>query len=146
MPTINIDQLADEVVKQLNAYTSLVSEGIEKSATEVANKGVQELKNTLQPSASAMGSGENYKPMQRRTWNKYAKGWAVKDNTRGSGYTKKVIWNSKNWQLTHLLEFGHATRNGGRTRAFAHIKPVEEEITKEYTQMVEEIIKKGGKE
>ena len=44
--------------------------------------------------------------------------------------------------MTHVLEFGHVTRNGGRTKAIPHIRPVEEKYSKEYEKELKQKI--GG--
>ncbi|MBP5694006.1 MAG: HK97 gp10 family phage protein, partial [Bacilli bacterium] len=74
---------------------------------------------------------------------KYSKGWRVR-TTKGQGFVDCVVYNSTSWQLTHLLEKSHLTRNGGRTKAFVHLKPVEEKYVNEYIKNVEQIIKNGG--
>ncbi|MEY8525231.1 MobQ family relaxase [Lachnospiraceae bacterium 38-10] len=50
-----------------------------------------------------------------------------------------VVHNKKRYQLTHLLEKGHAKRGGGRVRAFSHIAPAEQAGIRE----LEEDIKRG---
>ena len=62
----------------------------------------------------------------------------LKDKLGGKIYKVK-IYNATNYQLTHLLEFGHATVNGGHTKAIPHIRPVE----KKYKKIFEEKIKKA---
>ena len=118
-----------DVVDILNEYSYEVQEELELAAQNNATLAANELKAT---------SG-TYKI---RT-GKYNKGWRVNEK-KGKGYINCKVHNATNWQLTHLLENGHTTRNGGRTRAFVHIKPVEEKYINKYIEDVEKIIKNGG--
>lgn len=57
----------------------------------------------------------------------YAAGWAYKPVQAGpvKGY---IVYNATHYQLTHLLEKGHAKKPSGRVRAIPHIKPVEDSV------------------
>lgn len=64
---------------------------------------------------------------------RYARGWAV----RVLDKLTAVVYNRTDYQLTHLLENGHAIVNQfgkqpGRVRAIKHIKPVEEWCQNEF--------------
>lgn len=120
----------NDINKILQEYALDIQEGITNSAYDIATKGMNDLKN--EKSTYQVRTG------------KYNKGWKVKKE-KGNNYVKAKIHNATDYQLTHLLENGHKTRNGGTTRAFKHIKPVEEYCVKEFSKEVEEIIKKGGK-
>ena len=113
----------------LNEYSVEVQEQIAETAKKLANQAVEDLKAV--------------KGTYKIKTGKYNKGWKVKE-INGRGYINCTIHNATNWQLTHLLEKGHITRNGGKTRAFVHIRPVEEKYVNEYIKDVENIIKNGG--
>lgn len=115
-----------EIKDILNEYSSDIQEAIQEEAIKVANKGRDELRNTS----------------PKRT-GKYRKGWSVKTN-KGSNFIDCTIHNTTNYQLTHLLEHSHLTRNGKKTTPKVHIKPVEQTCIKEYEKKVEKIIKNGG--
>ena len=67
--------------------------------------------------------------------------WSVK-TVKDSGHETGVVVHSKNrYSLTHLLENGHALRNGCRARAFPHITPAEEHAL---TQLETDIRKEIG--
>lgn len=66
----------------------------------------------------------------------YAKGWRAKRTAMRTGITL-VVYNGKKPQLTHLLENGHAKRNGGRTAAEPHIAPVNDWAQKETIERIE---------
>ena len=123
------DSITD-IVDILDEYSSDVQEGISNAAQTLANQAANELKAT----------NNTYKI---RT-GKYNKGWRV-NTQKGRGVINCTVHNATNWQLTHLLENGHITRNGGRTRAFVHIKPVEDKYVNQYTKDVENIIKNLNK-
>ena len=103
-----------QLARILNEYSEEVKEVMFEVAEEVANEGAKELQETS--------------PKNR---GKYHKGWGVEKETDGKG-TAFIIRNKKYYNLTHLLEKGHALKNGGRARAFPHIAPVEQKAIKSY--------------
>lgn len=54
---------------------------------------------------------------------KYARSWRTQTEVRGKAV--KMIIHNYQYQLPHLLEFGHAKVNGGRTRPQPHVEPAQ---------------------
>lgn len=104
---VQISGLANEITRQLALYAGVVQAEAAEIAGEVAEIGVQKLK----PISPKGATGD------------YSKGWKVKK----VGH-KRYVWNPPEYRLTHLLEKGHATVDGGRTDPQPHIKPVENEL------------------
>lgn len=61
-------------------------------------------------------------------------------NSRGSTY----VWHVKppDHRLTHLLVHGHATKDGGRTKANPFLKNALDTVLPEYERAIEEAVKK----
>ena len=74
----------------------------------------------------------------------YAKSWATAEFESSALGAWVTVYNKKKPGLAHLLEHGHALRNGGRTRAFPHIKPVEEEVKQELEKNLRQAIEHGS--
>ena len=66
---------------------------------------------------------------------------AISSKSSKNYYTKKV-WNATDYQLTHLLEFGHADRSGGHVNAQPHIRPTEKKYRNKFIQILERDIRK----
>lgn len=124
------------------AYTDEVVGAIIDEVSDTAEVGCEMLKGSTLPSMSEGGSAI---PMKRRQWNRYARSWTV-DRREGVDFFHATIRNRRHYRLTHLLEYGHATRNGKRTRAFEHIKPVDELCQARLLKNIPKIIEKGGSE
>ena len=65
---------------------------------------------------------------------------------RGKFVGKTYIWHVKSpeYRLTHLLINGHATRNGGRTKANPFLHNAVDTVAETYERKVVEAIKNGG--
>ena len=122
MAKTKIKGISNEFAKILSEYKDEIEEGMSSVKEEVAKETVKELKSTS-PKKKGKGGGQ------------YAKGWKISD-VKG----KKIIHNKK-YQLTHLLEYGHAKVNGGRVDAKVHIRPAEEKAIKRYISGVEKVIR-----
>lgn len=73
---------------------------------------------------------------------KYAKGWTY-EIKKGRVLNSSTIYGRKNtYPLAHLLEHGHAKRNGGRVAPVEHIKPVEDWAVRELESKI--VRKLGG--
>lgn len=115
------DQLAAAVDKILEKYGDDVRDNVNDITQEITKKGAQTLKSQARSAVGGTG--------------KYAAGWTSQTET-GRTSAQGTIYNSRLPGLPHLLEHGHANRNGGRTPGRVHIAPVEEALIKEYEAKV----------
>ena len=129
---IKPEDLQKTLLNYLGNYKEDIDEEVVETVDEITKKAKEEVKRT-----SPRGKGKRSNP--------YHRGWAVKLSKRRTGVYHKVIWNKTNYQLTHLIEFGHATRNGGRTRAIPHIRPVEEKYNVEFVDKLDKKIRRISK-
>ena len=123
--SIKIDDLAKEVMRGLDEYADVTTEQVKKAVRKAGNTVRKEIQQN-----APKNTGD------------YAKSWAVK-KVRESSHTLELVVHSKNrYQLTHLLEFGHCLRNGGRTRAMPHIAPAEEKGIEQLEKQIESLVVK----
>ena len=119
---VSVDQMADAVMDGLLEYAEL--------AVDVMKDCVKKAGDTVKKETQASA------PVRS---GKYKKSWAVKRQRETSNTLEVVVHSRNRYQLTHLLEKGHAKRGGGRVRAIPHIAPAEEKGIRE----LEEGIKRG---
>lgn len=125
--TIKVDQLADEVMKGMEEYAKL--------ATDDLKTDVQKAAKTVQDQIKATAP--------KRT-GRYAKSWTSKKTKETSDSIEYTVHSRNRYQLTHLLENGHAKRGGGRVRAIPHIAPAEAAGAEQLVRDVERDLRKGG--
>ena len=78
-----------------------------------------------------------------RLTGKYAKSWRTKKTKETSTELEVTVYSPSRYMLAHLLEHGHAKRNGGRVRAIPHIAPAEEAAEEALLRDIERGLKNG---
>lgn len=119
-----LSKLQANVNKILEEYAEDVTENVKELSMKFSKKGAQAVKESAKQSFNGK---------------RYASGWTSQyEESRLSA--QGIIYNKTLPGLPHLLENGHAKRGGGRVSGRAHIKPVEDEITKAYEKAVKKSI------
>lgn len=113
-----VDRLSAEIKGILDEYADEVAGGVGEAVKKVTRAGAKALRAEAKQKFPN-GSG------------RYAKGWKSRIET-GKRTKLGLIYNADLPGLPHLLEHGHANRNGGRTPGRAHIQPVEDQIIKDF--------------
>jgi alkyl hydroperoxide reductase subunit AhpF len=130
---VGIENFNTALMEQLQHWTT----DVQNEVCNLTNEKAEDLKDLIQENAPVARS---YKYKKRKK-GKYKRSWKVKIISNNFSYYKAVIHAGKEYSLTHLLENGHATRNGGRTEPQVHIKPARDKIEKEYIEGIEKIVK-----
>ena len=123
---IKIDELADAVAEQLEEYNKLSAEVVKTAVTKAGNSVKKDI-------------GANA-PVKT---GKYAKSWRTKKTKETSTELEVTVYSPTRYMLAHLLEHGHAKRNGGRVRAIPHIAPAEEAAEQQLMADIERGLKGG---
>ena len=118
---VSIDGLASAVLEELEEYNELATETM-KAAVDHAGKTVRDEIRSNAPARTG----------------KYAKSWTAKRTRESSTALEVTVYSPSRYMLAHLLEHGHAKRNGGRVRGTPHIAPAEavgeEQLEQEITR------------
>lgn len=126
--TVQITGLAEAITEELSQY----NQGITDRVNRISWESVKRLVSLTRSSAPVGHRGQYRKNiackilLKKRTGNTYV--WYVK---------------GKDARLTHLLVHGHATVDGGRTRANPFLQDALDEVLPQYEAAVERTIGNG---
>lgn len=125
---VQIGKLSESLQSELALYSKEIADGVKKAVDDISEEMLRNIK------ADA----------PKRT-GKYQKAMKVKTMYE-SASEKRNRWyvDGKRYRLSHLLENPHATKNGGKSLAFPHIRKNEEKAKADFNKRVEEVIKNAG--
>lgn len=127
--TLTPEELSSAIKLALDNYSEARADAVKKAVEQVADEVDAEIRKNI--------------TFRRRT-GKYEKAFTKADvfeNATG----KRIVWYVKGSQarLTQLLERGHKTVNGRRTRAFPHIIYGAKLAQKRLPELIEKNLKEG---
>ena len=105
----SIDNLANEIMTGLQEYAELADDAMKKAVKKTATSVKKEISANAPKDTGA-----------------YGKSWTTKKVKENAHSLQMTVHSKSHYQLAHLLEKGHAKRNGGRVQGKPHIAPAEE--------------------
>lgn len=116
--------MAHVIMEGLQDYADLATEDLKKAVKKAGDSAKKDVQANAPVKTGA-----------------YKKSWATKTVRENANAMEIVVYSKNRYQLAHLLEFGHAKRGGGRTRAFPHIAPAEARAAEMLEREVEAALK-----
>ena len=123
---VSVDQFASAIMDGLIEYRDMITEDMKAAVDKTA----KEVRKQIKAAAPRRPKG-----------GKYAASWSIKNLDDTSTGRTAVVY-SRQPGLPHLLEHGHALRQGGRAGAHVHIAPAEAAGIKMFEEEIEKAIKK----
>lgn len=125
--TIKVEDLGTVIGQELEVYHQNVIDALNAA-------GDKAVKNLVKKTRATAPVGE------RGSFKK-----SISSKTEKGARGNKHIWYVKapDYRLTHLLVHGHATKDGGRTKADPFLANAVAEVIPEYERDVEEALKNG---
>ena len=121
---VSIDNMDDVIMKELEKYANLATDDMKDAVKDTANS----VKKDIESSAPVLTG-------------RYKKSWKIKKIRENANSLDVLVHSSNRYQLTHLLEFGHAKRGGGRVAGKPHIEPAAEKGEQDLIKAIEEKLK-----
>lgn len=121
---VSMDRVQEALFRQLSQYDTLCVNAVQECVKQVAKETVKELKAT-----SPKRSGG------------YAASWTSGEKKKTQhAYERTVYAAAPHYSVAHLLEKGHASRNGGRVSPQVHIQPAEQKAIESLQKKIKEKI------
>jgi hypothetical protein len=126
---VSVDELSSTIEQELTIYSKSVTEGLKKQAKESMAQLVRDTKAT-----APVGK-------RKRHYKDSIRSRKESETERAVSYLWYV--EGSNYRLSHLLENGHALRNGGRYAGTHFIANALEPIMEDYYKKCQEVCKNG---
>lgn len=130
-----------ELNTQLEQVLTIYSEEINEKLREVTRESMKQLVKETKATAPRGRRNGQYRKQITADYS------GLKNSARGlRGQDVNAVWYVKapDYRLTHLLVYGHATKNGGRTAANSFLHNARDKVVAEYEQKVQEVLSDGN--
>jgi len=123
----DVDKFAATLTDLIGEVFDQCDENVSKAVSQATKRGAKELRETYAIIGAHMWSDE------------YREGFKAHIDKTGK-VTTGEIGNSAKPGLVHLLEKGHATLTGRRTRAYPHMEPTFEDVSEDLIERIDRAV------